>query len=101
MGRTDHVVSKKNKALCFCGDYCNFIAIAKLHLKLKPYMDKCINLLGEATVFTTLDDNAEYLQIIIKNANRKERHLRPSNAFYNFCAKDSSIATRPTHFDGS
>jgi hypothetical protein len=42
-----------------------------------PWMDKCIDSVGDAVVFTTLDCNSRYWQIPVDPVDHEKRHLRP------------------------
>jgi hypothetical protein len=57
------LVSRPDGSLCFCVDYRSLNAITVPDTYPLPRMDECIDSLGDAVVFTTLDFNSGYWQI--------------------------------------
>lgn len=51
---------KKDGALCLCVDCRKLNAITKRESYRIPRMDECIDSLGEAAIFSTLDKNSGY-----------------------------------------
>lgn len=49
------IVSRKDGMLHFSVDYQKLNAVTVWHSYPTPYIDKCIELLGDATIFSTLD----------------------------------------------
>jgi len=71
------LVPKKDGTLRFCVDYRLLNAVSKRDSYPLPRMDECIDSLGEAKVFSTLDCNAGYWQVLIADGYRERR---PSSA---------------------
>lgn len=59
------IVPKKDQTPRFCIDYRHLSLITKKDSYPLPRMDECIDYLGEATVFTTIDCNAGNWQILV------------------------------------
>eukprot|EP00170_Pyropia_yezoensis_P003740 contig_15708_g3751 len=59
------IVPKKDQTPRFCIDYRRLNLVTKKDSYPSPRMDECIDSLGEATVFTTIDCNAGYWQITV------------------------------------
>ncbi|CAN8073109.1 unnamed protein product [Agarophyton chilense] len=57
------LVAKKDGSVRFCVDYRKLNAVTKRDSYPIPRMDDCLDSLGEAVVFTTLDANSGYWQI--------------------------------------
>lgn len=53
-------VSKKDGTLCFCFNNRNLNAAMARDSNPVSRMDECIDLLGDAAIFTTLDCNGSY-----------------------------------------
>jgi len=66
------LVSKKDGALRFCVDYRLLSVVTKKDSYPLPRMDECIDSLGEATIFSTLDCNAGYWQVAIAPEDREK-----------------------------
>lgn len=64
------LVPKKDRALRFCVDYRRLNAKTLSDAYPLPRMDDCIDPLGDATVFTTLDCNSGYWQIPVAPEDR-------------------------------
>ena len=58
-------VPKKDGPIRFCVDYLLLYVVTKKDSYPLPRMDECIDSLGEATIFSTLDCNAGYWQVFI------------------------------------
>jgi hypothetical protein len=65
-------VPKPDGSLRFCVDYRRLNAITVPETYPLPRMDECIDSLGEAVVFTTLDYNSGYWQIPVDPADREK-----------------------------
>jgi len=66
------LVPKKGGTLRFCVDYRLLDVVTKKDLYPLPRMDECIDSLGEATIFSTLDCNAGYWQFASAPEDREE-----------------------------
>jgi len=66
------LVPKKDGTLRFCVDYRLLNVVTKKDSYLLPRMDECIDSLGEATIFSTLDCNAGYWQVAIAPEDREK-----------------------------
>jgi len=65
------LVPKKDGTLRFCVDYRLLNVLNKKDSYLLPRMDECIDSLGEATIFSTLDCNAGHWQVAIAPEDRE------------------------------
>ena len=63
---------KKDGTLRFCVDYRKLNAVTIRDSYPIPRMDECIDSLGEATIFTTLDCNSCYWQIPVAEADKEK-----------------------------
>lgn len=63
------VAPKKDGSLQFCFDYRKLNAVTIIYFYMLPRMDKCIDLSGEATVFSRLDANLGYWWVDISEDN--------------------------------
>jgi len=66
------LVPKKDGTLRFCVDYQLLNVVTKKLSYPLPHMDECIDSLGEATIFATLDCNAGYWQFAIAPEDREK-----------------------------
>jgi len=66
------LVPKKDWTLRFCVDYRLLDVVTKKDSYPLPRMDKCIESIGEATIFSTLDCNAGYWQVAIALKDREK-----------------------------
>jgi len=66
------LVPKKDGTLRFCVDYRLLNVVTKKDSYPLPRMDECIDSLGEATIFSTLDCNAGYWQVAIAPEDREK-----------------------------
>ena len=75
MGDTCFFVPKKDGKLRFCVDYRRLNTMTVKDSYPLPRMDECIDSLGDASVFTTLDAYSGYWQVAI---NPKTDTSQPS-----------------------
>ena len=66
------LVPEKDGTLRFCVDYRLLNVVTKKDSYPLPRMDECIDSLGEATIFSTLDCNAGYWQVAIAPEDREK-----------------------------
>ena len=63
-----------------------------------PRMDECIDSLGDATVFTTLDCNSGYLQVEIAEEDRNKTSFASHSGLYRFLRMPFGLKNAPTTF---
>ena len=78
------LVSKPDGSLRFCVDYRRLNAMTERDTYPIPRMDDCIDSLGEAKWFTTLDCNSGYWQIPISVADRARTAFTSHAGIYQF-----------------
>jgi len=74
------LVPKKDGILRFCVDYRLLNVVTKKDSYPLPRMDECIDSLGDATIFSTLDCNAGYRQVAIAPRDREKTALCATRA---------------------
>jgi hypothetical protein len=71
------MVPKPNGSRRFCVDYRKLNAITVPETYPLPRMDECLDSLGEAVIFTTLECNSGYWQIPLDPIDMDKPRLRP------------------------
>jgi hypothetical protein len=84
MGITNCFGSKPDGALRFCVDYHKFNMITVPETYPFPRMYECIDSLGDATVFTTLECNSGYWQIPVHPDDRDKTTFTSHSGIYRF-----------------
>lgn len=75
---------KKNGTVHFCVDYQKLNAITKRDSYPIPHMDKCMDSLGEAAIFSTLGENSGNWQVERDKANRDKTTFTSRHGLYRF-----------------
>jgi hypothetical protein len=68
-------IPKSDGALRFCSDFRKLNMITVLDTYPLPQIDKCIDSLGYATVFTTLDCDSGYWKIPVHSDDRDKNNI--------------------------
>lgn len=89
--------SKKDRSLRFCVHYRKLNALTVRDSYPLPQMDECINLLGEAMIFSTLDASSDYWQVEIDKCNR-EKTVFSIHGLYQFFCMPFELKNAPVTF---
>jgi len=92
------LVPKKNGTLRFCVDYRLLNAVSKRDSYPLPRMDECIDSLREAKVFSTLDCNASYWQVLIADGDRKKTAFVCHKGAYHYKRMPFGLTNTPATF---
>jgi hypothetical protein len=69
------LVPKPDGSLRFCIDYRKLNSITERDVYPLPGINDCLDSLGEAQIFSTLDANAGYWQVKVAEKTEKKLHL--------------------------
>ena len=78
------VVLKKDGTMQFCVDYRKLNAATVRYSYRLLRMDECIDSLGDATFFTSLDCNSGYWQVEVAEEDREKATLASHSGLYRF-----------------
>ena len=78
------LVAKPNGSTRFCVDYRRLNAITVRDSYPLPRIDECIDSLGDANIFTTLDCNSGYWQIPVRPEDREKTTFTSHEGLYRF-----------------
>jgi len=92
------LVPKKDGMLLFCVDYRLLNAVSKRDSYPLPRMDDCIDSLGEGKVFSTLDCNAGYWQVLIVDGDREKTAFVCHKVAYHYKCMPSGLTNVPLTF---
>jgi Reverse transcriptase (RNA-dependent DNA polymerase) len=92
------LVAKPDGSTLFCVDYRPLNAATVRDSYPLPRMDECINSLGEAKIFTTLDCNSGYLQIPVRPKDREKTTLTSHEGLYWFLRMPFGLRNAPATF---
>lgn len=92
------LVPKKDGSLRFCVDYRRLNAVTIRDSYPIPRMDECIDSLGDATVFTTLDCNSGYWQIEVAEEDRDKTTFVSHCGMYRFLRMPFGLKNAPATF---
>jgi len=92
------LVPKKDGTLRFCVDYRLLNALSKRDSYPLPRMDECIDCLGEAKVFSTLDCNAGYWQVLIVDGDREKTAFICDKGAYHYKRMPFGLTNAPATF---
>jgi hypothetical protein len=76
------LVSKPDGSTRFCVDYRRLDAITVRDFYTLPRMDECIDSLGDAKIFTTLDCNSGYWQIPVRPEDQEKNTFTSHEGLY-------------------
>ena len=92
------LVPKPDGTLRFCVDYRRLNAITVRDTYPLPRMDECIDSLGEANVFTTLDCNSGYWQIPVAAKDQDKTTFTCHEATYRYKRMPFGLTNAPATF---
>jgi hypothetical protein len=91
-------VPKPDGSLCFCVDYHRLNAITVPGTNPLPRMDKCIDSLEDAVIFTILDFNSGYWQLPVRPEDRDKTTFTPYYGIYRFLRFPFGLRNAPATF---
>jgi RNase H-like domain found in reverse transcriptase/Reverse transcriptase (RNA-dependent DNA polymerase)/Integrase zinc binding domain/Integrase core domain/Chromo (CHRromatin Organisation MOdifier) domain/Retroviral aspartyl protease len=92
------LVPKPDGSMRFCIDYRRLNALTVRDSYPLPRMDECIDSLGEARVFSTLDCNSGYWQIPVDPADRAKTTFTSHEGLYWFLRMPFGLRNAPATF---
>lgn len=92
------LVPKPDGSLRFCVDYRRLNAMTIKDTYPLPRMDECIDSLGDATVFTTLDCNSGYWQIPVAKKDRDKTAFVCHAGLYRYKRMPFGLTNAPATF---
>jgi len=92
------LVPKKDGTLRFCVDHRLLNVVTKKDSYPLPRMDECIDSLGEATIFSTLDCNAGYWQVAIAPEDRDRTAFVCHESAYQYKRMPFGLTNAPATF---
>jgi len=92
------IVPKKDGSSRFCVDYRRLNAVTIKDAYPIPRMDDCIDSLGEATIFTTLDCNSGYWQIPVAQEDKDKTAFASHVGSYQFIRMPFGLTNAPATF---
>jgi Reverse transcriptase (RNA-dependent DNA polymerase) len=92
------LVSKPDGSTRFCVDYRRLNSITVRDSYPLPRMDECIESLGDAKIFTTLDCNSGYWQIPVRPEDREKTTFTSHEGLYWFLRKTFGLRNAPATF---
>ena len=92
------LVPKKDGTLRFCVDYRKLNAATIRDSYPIPRMDECIDSLGEATVFTTLDCNSGYWQIPLAEEDKNKTTFTSHMGLFRYTRMPFGLKNAPATF---
>lgn len=98
MEHIDSICFKKGETLRFCVHYRKLNAVTKRDFYPISLMDKCIDSLCKATVFSTLDANSAYWYIEIDDAEKKKTAITSNHGLFRFVRIPFKLQNAPETF---
>jgi Reverse transcriptase (RNA-dependent DNA polymerase)/RNase H-like domain found in reverse transcriptase len=92
------LIPKPDGSIRFCVDYRRLNTVTRKDSYVLPRMDDCIDSLGTARYFSTLDDNAGYWQISVAPNDRGKTAFTSHRGLYQFKRLPFGLVTAPATF---
>ena len=92
------LIPKSDRSLCFCVDYQRLNALTVRDTYPIPRMDECLDTLGEAKVFSTLDCNSGYWQMPFTEKDRPKTTFTCHAGTYQFNRMPFGLMNAPATF---
>ena len=92
------LVPKPDKSLRFCVDYRKLNSVTKRDSYPMPRMDECIDSLGSANIFSTLDCNSGYWQLPIAERDQEKTTFTCHVGSYKFLPLPFRLRNAPATF---
>jgi hypothetical protein len=92
------LVPKPDGSMRFCADYRRLNALMVKDSYPLPRMDECIDSLGDATIFSTLDCNSGYWQIPVRPEDRDNSTFTSHEGIYRFLRVPFGLTNAPATF---
>lgn len=90
--------SKKDDSIRFCVDYWKLNAVTLRDLNPIPWMNKSIDSLGDALVFSTPDASHSYQQVELDDADRNKAAPTSHRGLYRFSCTPFRLRNAPEAF---
>jgi len=92
------IVPKKNGKARFCVDYRRLNHITKKDTYPLPRREDCLESLGDAKVFTSLDCTAGYWQVPLRPADREKTAFKTHSEIYHWLSMSFGLTNAPATF---
>jgi Reverse transcriptase (RNA-dependent DNA polymerase) len=92
------LVPKPDWTILFCIEYRRLNAVTQNDSYALPRFDDCLDSLGEARYFTTLDDNCGYWQVEVNEDDRTKTAFTSHKGLYQFKRMPFGLMTAPATF---
>ena len=92
------LIPKPDGSVRFCVDYRRLNAVTENDSYALPRIDDCLDSLGEAQFFTTLDENSGYWQIEVFPEDRDKTTFTSHRGLYRFKRMPFGLKTAPATF---
>jgi hypothetical protein len=92
------LVPKPDGSLRFCVDYRKLNAVTERDVYPLPRMDDCLDSLGDAKVFSTLDANSGYWQIRVSKQDQEKTSFTCHSGTYQFRRMPFGLVNAPATF---
>ena len=92
------LVPKPDGTMRFCLDYRRLYEVTVRDVYPLPRMDDCIDFLGDAKVFSTLDCNSWYWQIPVANEDRDKTTFVCHEGAYRYICLPFGLSNAPATF---
>jgi Reverse transcriptase (RNA-dependent DNA polymerase) len=92
------LITKPDGSVRFCVDYRKLNAVTVKDSYPLPRMDECLDSLGDATIFSTLDCNSGYWQILMKETDRNKTAFVTHCGVHRFKRMPFGLCNAPATF---
>ena len=92
------LIPKPDGSIRFCIDYRKLNAVTENDSYALPRVDDCLDSLGEARFFTTLDANCGYWQIDVNESDREKTAFTSHRGLFQFKRMPFGLMTAPATF---